>query len=131
MSTKAQVIATVASWDESAYDEADGLPKLSKAAIKYTYEGEITGESAAELTMAYVGEGAEYVGLERVSGTIAGRTGTFVTSGVGAFKDGVASSTWRIIEGSGTGGLAGIRGSGTFEAPAGNKATLTFEYELD
>src|ERR1700760_3003595 len=109
MSTKAEVIATVASWDENAYDDADGVPKLSKASIKYTYEGDINGESAAELLMVYVGEEAEYVGLERVTGTIAGRTGTFVTSGVGAFKGGVAASTWKIVEGSGTGELAGIR----------------------
>ena len=130
MSTKGQVIATVASWDENAYDEGEGLPKLSKATIKYTYEGDITGESTASLFMVYVGEEAEYVGLERVSGTLDGRKGTFVTSGVGAFKGGVASSTWKVVEGSGTGELAGLRGSGTFEAPMGNKATLTFEYDL-
>lgn len=130
MSTKAQATATVASWDEDAYDEAEGLPKLSKASIKYTYEGDITGEGASELAMAYVGEEAEYVGLERVTGAVGGRKGTFVTSATGAFKGGVAAHTWKVVEGSGTGELEGLRGSGTFEAPMGSQASLTFDYEL-
>jgi hypothetical protein len=130
MSTKSQAIATVASWEENAYDETEGAPKTSKASIKYTYEGDITGESSVEMLMVYVGEEAEYLGLERVSATIDGRKGTFVTSGVGAFKGGVASSSWTIVAGSGTGELEGLTGSGTFEAPMGSKATVTFDYEL-
>ncbi len=125
-----QATATVASWDESAYDEAEGLPKLSTASIKYSYEGDLVGEGAAVLSMVYVGEEAEYVGLERVSATLDGRKGTFVVSEVGAFKGGVASSTWEVVEGSGTGELSGLHGGGSFEAPMGSKATLTFDYEL-
>lgn len=130
MSKQGQAVATVASWDESAYDEADGTPKTSKASINYSYEGDISGESSAEMLMVYVGAEAEYVGLERVRATIDGRKGTFVTSGVGGFKDGVASSSWKIVPGSGTGALEGLSGSGRFEAPSGNKGTVTFEYDL-
>ncbi len=103
MTTKAQAVATVASWDENAYDEVEGTPKTSKASIKYSYDGDIAGESVAELLMVYVGEEAEYVGLERVTATVGGRKGTFVTSAVGAFKGGVASSSWNVVPGSGTG----------------------------
>jgi hypothetical protein len=130
MTTRAKAVATVASWEENAYDEAEGIPKTSKASIKYTYDGDLSGESAAELLMVYVGEEAEYVGLERVTATIDGRKGTFVISAVGGFKGGVASSSWNIVPGSGTGELAGLSGKGTFEAPSGNQATVTFEYEL-
>lgn len=130
MSTHAKATATVASWDEKPYDEADGTPKTVKASIKYTYEGDVVGEGASEALMVYVGEQAEYVGLERVTATIAGRSGTFVTSAVGAFKDGVASSSWDIVAGSATGELEGLSGTGHFEAPSGNKATVTLDYEL-
>jgi hypothetical protein len=133
MSTKAQAVATVASWDENAYDEditVEGAPKTSKASIKYSYDGDIAGESAAELLMVYVGEEAEYVGLERVTATIDGRKGSFVISAVGGFKGGVASSSWNVVAGSGTGELEGLTGTGTFEAPSGHKATVTFDYEL-
>jgi Protein of unknown function (DUF3224) len=130
MTTKAQAVATVASWEENAYDEAEGTPKTSRASIKYSYDGDITGASVAELLMVYVGAEAEYVGLERVTATIDGRKGTFVTSAVGGFKGGVASSSWNVVPGSGTGELAGLSGNGTFEAPSGVKATVTFDYEL-
>ena len=82
------------------------------------------------MVMAYVGEEAEYVGLERMSGTLGGKKGTFVTSAVGGFKDGVASHSFKVVEGSGTEELEGLTGSGTFEAPMGNQATVRFEYEL-
>ena len=130
MSTKAQATATVASWDEKAYDEADGKPKLSKASIKYTYEGDLKGESSSEMVMVYVGEEAEYVGLERMSGTLGGKKGTFVTSASAPSRTGCASTKWTIVEGSGTGELEGLTGSGTFEAPMGDQAKVEFEYEL-
>jgi uncharacterized protein DUF3224 len=130
MSTKADATATVGSWNENAYDEDEGKPKLSKASIKYTYEGDFEGESAAEMVMAYVGAEAEYVGIERMSGTLGGKKGTFVSSAVGGFKDGVASHSWKVVAGSGTDELEGLTGSGTFEAPMGNQATVKFEYDL-
>ena len=49
----------------------------------------------------------------------------------GSFADGAASGTWRVIPGSGTGGLAGLRGSGTSVATSTPPGTFTFDYELD
>src|SRR3954451_8989135 len=127
---KTTTIATVANWDEKAYDEAPDTAKTAEAQITYTYEGGLTGEGRARLLLAYAGQEAEFVGLERVSATLDGRTGTFVTSQTGAFRDGVARWEWQVVPGTATGALAGLRGSGTGEAPMGNSATLTFEYEL-
>ena len=36
----------------------------------------------------------------------------------------------RIVEGSGTGELAGITGGGTFTAPLGSEATVELDYAL-
>ena len=47
--------------------------------------------------------------LERVDGRLGNRTGSFVLQDAGRFVDGVAVSTFVIVEGSGTGELAGIR----------------------
>jgi Protein of unknown function (DUF3224) len=129
-STKATATATVQSWDEAAYEEADGTAKTYKAQIKYGYEGDLTGEGSAESLMVYVGESAEFVGLERVNATIAGRTGFFVVSVIGGFADGVARWSWEVVAGSATGELEGLRLTGQAEAPSGKTATLTFEYEL-
>ncbi len=82
--------------------------------------------------MFYRADGtAEYTGLQYVSAQIAGRSGTCVMVADGAFADGAASGTWRVIPGSGTGDLAGLRGSGTSVATSTPPGTFTFDYELD
>ena len=45
--------------------------------------------------------------------------------------DGTASGAWRVIPGSGTGGLTGLSGSGTSVATSTPPGTFTFDYELD
>jgi hypothetical protein len=130
MSTKASATATVQSWDEAPYDEAEGTAKTSKARITYQYEGDLTGEGISESVMVYVGQEAEYVGLERITATIDGHSGTFVVSIKGGFHNGVASWSWEVVPGSASGELEGLRASGNAEAPSGNKASLTFDYDL-
>ena len=46
---------------------------------------------------------ATYVGYERVTGTLGGRSGSFVLQGVGTWEGGVAKTTWTVVPGSGTG----------------------------
>lgn len=128
--TQATATATVANWDEKAYDETPETAKTAEAHITYTYAGGVTGEGRARLLLAYSGSEAEFVGLERVAATLDGRAGTFVTSQTGSFRDGVARWTFQIVTGTGTGALAGLSGRGTGEAPMGNSATLSIEYEL-
>jgi len=36
----------------------------------------------------------------------------------------------RVVDGSGTGELAGISGSGSFDAPLGSEASVELEYEV-
>ena len=128
--TQTTSTATVASWDEKPYDEAPDTAKTAEAHVTYTYEGGLTGEGHARLLLAYVGQEAEFVGLERVTATLGGREGSFVTSQTGSFRDGVARWTWQIVPGTGTDALEGLSGGGTGEAPMGNTATLSFEYDL-
>jgi hypothetical protein len=48
----------------------------------------------------------------------------------GTFSEGEARSGWQVIPGSATGGLAGLRGTGTAVASSGPDGTFSFEYEL-
>ena len=48
----------------------------------------------------------------------------------GRFADGVASDTWRVLAGSGTGDLAGLRGQVDFSAGHQDRYEIIFEYEL-
>jgi len=118
-------------WEERPYDEADGAPKLTRAGVLYAFEGELSGEGRLEYLMAYLPDGtARFVGLQRFSGRIGQRDGTFIFQHGGRFADGVASDTWKVIPGSGTGGLAGITGQVEFSSGHAERYEIIFEYEL-
>jgi hypothetical protein len=73
---------------------------------------------------------ARYVGLQRITGTIDGRHGSVVLEAVGGHDGTGSSSTWTVIEGTGTGDLAGIRGTGGFEAKGGTTVSYRLDYEF-
>ena len=51
--------------------------------------------------------------MERIACTLAGKAGTFVLQHQGGYADGTARGEFAIVDGSGTGALAGVRGRGT------------------
>jgi Protein of unknown function (DUF3224) len=128
---KAQGWFELSSWDEDPYEEFGGDGgKLTRAVVEQTFSGDVEGKGAVQWLMAYREDGtARFVGLQRVEGSIGGRSGSFVMETAGEFDGTVASGEWTVVEGTGT--LAGLRGSGRFEAPHGPKATFELEYELD
>lgn len=70
--------------------------------------------------MSYRADGsAHYVGLQRIEGSVAGRSGTLVIEATGAFGGASSSGAWTLVDGASTGGLSVAAGSGTFEAPDG------------
>ena len=122
---------TVASWDESTYRELDGDAKLTKASVTFAMEGDITGQAAWDAVMCYQPDGtAVYTGIQYVEGQVGGVEGSFALRADGEFADGKASSQWQVIEGSGTGGLAGLSGSGESVASATPPGTYSFDYNL-
>ena len=116
-------------YDEDAYAEADGV-ELSRVHISRTFSGDLEGESSAELMIAKSEGGGGYIGHDRIAGTLAGRSGTFVVqhTGLGG-RDGV-TNTGTVVPGTGTGELEGISGDGTMLADEQGNHTLTLEYEL-
>lgn len=82
--------------------------------------------------MAYRPDGtAAFVGLQRIGGTLGGRSGSFVVTTVGEFGGTEAIGTWAVVDGAGTGDLAGLHGRGGFRAPHGPAATFELDYDLD
>ena len=110
----------VSSWEETPFDEAVGVAKLTRASVAKTYTGDIDGTSITEWLMAYEPDkSATFVGIERVRGTIAGRHGSLVLQHVGTFENGAAIAKLVVV--SGTDELKGATGSGSFKAdPAGS-----------
>jgi MFS family permease len=74
------------------------------------------------------GEQASFVGVERVTGSVAGRSGTFVLQDQGTVNDAVVSGAWFVVPRSGTGEPEGLRGEGGFRAALGQGADITLDY---
>ena len=116
MTERAEGTFTVTAWDESTYEELDGREKLTKASMTFAYAGDLEATGKSETVMFYREDGtAAYTGLERMVGRIGDRSGT----------------TWRVVDGSGSGDLRGLRGTGSAVAASGQPGgTFTLDYDL-
>jgi Protein of unknown function (DUF3224) len=132
MTTHADATFKVDAWDEKPWDTADGQPKMTRAEVSKSFEGDLTATSKLQYLMTYREDGtADFVAMERIRGSLGGKQGTFVLSHVGAFVDGAASGTWTVVEGSGTGDLEGLTGSSAFSIPKGEERfPFALDYEI-
>jgi hypothetical protein len=120
----------IKSWDEKPYVEERDV-KLTRTSVAKTYSGDITGEGQVEYLMMYRSDGsATFVGLERVVGKIAGKTGGFVLQRTGVFEGGQAKESYSVIAGSATGELRGLVGEGRSAVGHGMEHPFLLEYEL-
>jgi hypothetical protein len=113
----------------SAFAEADAGPKLLHLDIDEVFSGDIEGTATVRFLQAMFADGSgSFCGIERVSGTLAGRQGTFLLQDVGTIRGNQVLGTWFVIPTSGTGGLSGLRGEGGFEADLGKEAAIWLNY---
>jgi hypothetical protein len=116
-------------YDEEAYAEAEGV-ELSRVHISRTFTGDLAGESTAELMIAKSEGGGGYVGHDKITGTLAGKAGSFVFQHTGIMGPAGITNTGTIVPGSGRGELEGITGEGTMLADDDGNHTLTLAFEL-
>ncbi|WP_414935573.1 DUF3224 domain-containing protein [Amycolatopsis sp. cmx-11-51] len=123
-------------WDESIVSGTEGGPRVAYAHATFAYSGVIDGESVVDYLLYYAGEGSDgdgttAPGFERIEGSVDGRKGSFVIKHDTGFDAQGVSSAFTVVEGSGTGGLAGITGSGTTTGVVGEPTmSYTLEYSL-
>jgi hypothetical protein len=67
-------------------------------------------------------------GCTRITATVAGRSGTFLLQDQGTVEGSVVNGDWFVVPGSGTAGLAGLRGEGGFQASLGEGAHVHLDY---
>jgi Protein of unknown function (DUF3224) len=116
-------------YEPTTYDQPSEGPALVRIHAVEDFSGDIEGEGVAEFLQTTRGEDeASFVGVERVSGSVGGKVGTFVLQDEGALKGTTVSGTWFVVPGSGTGELQGLRGEGGFEAELGQGADITLDY---
>ncbi|SRR6266404_4419829 len=132
MRKHATVTFALKSWDEKTYDEMQGVPKLTRASVTKSYQGDIEGEGRLEYLMMYRDDGsATFTGIERMVGSVGGRAGSFVLQHNGTFEHGIATATLSVVPGSGTAGLRGIRGEGEFAVGHQQPYHMTLDYDFD
>jgi len=122
----------VKKYEPAPYDEPSDGPALVRIHVEEDFSGDIEGSGVAEFLQTARSEAeASFVGIERVTGMIGGRSGTFVFQDQGTLKDGTVSGTWSVVPGSGTGELEGLLGEGGFTAALGESADITLDYSFE
>ena len=99
---------------EPPFLEQDGVT-LNRNAVRKEFSGDMAGMSEAQMLAAFTGTpgSAGYVVIEHFTGSVDGKSGSFVLQHNGVMNKGDAQLTVTIVPDSGTGELAGI--SGTME----------------
>jgi len=111
-------------------DKAEGST-LARMSLDKKYHGDL--EAGAKGTMLTAGTdvkgSAGYVAIERVTGTLNGKTGSFVLQHNATLSRGTPMQSIIVVPDSGTGQLAGIAGKLTVIIADG-KHSYEFDYTL-
>ena len=130
---QAKISFGVTGWDEKTWagqpsSQVSGA-KRTHSVINYNYEGDLVGESTLHYLMSYNEDGTgSYVGIEHVTGSLAGRSGSFDVQHVGTFEP--VRATLTILPGSATGDLKGLRGQAEAEL-VGHQERYPFTLDYD
>lgn len=130
--TRADAVIAVSKYEPAPYETPGDGPSLARIHVEEAFSGDINGEGVVEFLQAARADGsATFVGIERVTGTLAGREGTFLLQDAGTVTGSVVEGVWFVVPGSGTGQLAGLRGDGGFRANLGENAQVHLNYWFD
>lgn len=110
----------------NAQDSAFGRMTMDKQ-----FRGDLAGTAQGQMltAMSPVQGSAGYVAIERVTGKLQGRTGTFVLQHSGTMDRGAQQLTISVVPDSGTGELVGLAGQMVIIIADG-KHSYEFEYRL-
>ena len=108
-----------------------GDSPIGSMSIGKAFHGDLQGGSVGQmLTFRSCVEGsAGYVAMERVTGTLAGKRGSFTLQHSGLMDRGAQSLTVTVVPDSGTEGLSGLAGTMNIVITAG-KHDYQFRYTL-
>jgi hypothetical protein len=115
---------------EPPYDSAQGVT-LARVRFDKRFSGALAATSEVHMIGARTpAEGsAGYVAIERVTGTLEGRRGSFVLQHNGVMTRGVASLAVTVVPDSGTDELSGLSGRMEIEIVEGQHC-YAFDYQI-
>ena len=111
----------------AAFDAAG----LARHSLDKSFSGDLVGTSLGEMVSAggAVAGSAGYVAMERVTGTLHGRAGTFVLQHSATMNRGTPSLTLTVVPDTGTDQLTGLSGSMRIIIDKGQHF-YEFDYEI-
>ena len=113
-------------------DDKSDDPLMGRMMLDKQYHGDLEGIGKGQMLTAgsaQKGFGA-YVAIEKVTGTLNGRTGSFMLQHTGTMKNNVPQLMIIVVPESGTGQLEGIAGTMTIKIAPTGKHSYDFEYTL-
>lgn len=116
---------------EPAADFGDGHQAMRMRFDK-TFRGPLDATSVVQMLGVMDGASGSggYVALERLAGALDGREGAFMLQHSCTMDRGAPTQSIAVIPGTGTGALAGLRGTMTIDIVDG-RHLYTFDYALD
>jgi hypothetical protein len=115
-----------------ASDLAPEGPNLGRMSLDKQYHGDLEASAKGEMITAAgiaVKESAAYSAVERVTGALHGKKGTFALQHTGVMTRGTPSLNITVVPDSGTGELAGLTGKMDIIIE-GKQHSYVFEYEI-
>ena len=111
--------------------DASADASLGRMLIDKTFSGDLVGTGKGEMLMAgtAIKGSAGYVAIERVTGTLGGRSGSFVLQHTGTMDRGAPQLSVTVVPDSGTGQLTGLAGKLAIVIADG-KHRYEFDYTL-
>jgi Protein of unknown function (DUF3224) len=115
---------------QPAEDNDEGS-MLGRFTLDKQFRGDLAGTSKGQMLTAgtSVQGSAGYVAIERVTGTLHGRSGSFVLQHTGTMTRGAPQMTVSVVPDSGTGQLTGLAGTITIDI-TGGKHLYELQYTL-
>jgi len=115
----------------SPQDQGADMP-VGRMMIDKQFQGDLVGTSKGQMLMAAsssVKDSAGYVAIEKVTGTLNGRDGSFYLQHTGVMTRGVGELAITVIPDSGTDQLTGLSGKMNIVIAEG-RHSYEFEYTL-
>jgi hypothetical protein len=115
---------------DSSVAQAAGLSRMS---LDKQFHGDLEATSRGEMiaTQAEAKSSGGYVALERVTGTLNGRSGSFVLQHSGTMTRGVPGLSIAVVPDSGTGELTGLSGRMNIVITSDGRHSYEFDYEIE
>ncbi|QBD76608.1 DUF3224 domain-containing protein [Ktedonosporobacter rubrisoli] len=132
---QANTTRKVKGWQRKTWHHKTEVPgtNLFRIEMIHHYEGALEGEGSIQYLIAQNKNlTGSVIALEKVTGSIAGRAGSFVFQQIGTFEHGRLKLNLTVVPGSGTDQLSGLRGQAKLESELHQEVyLLPFEYTFE